>query len=124
MSNPFGPSPIQEIQELLQARKFAEAEKKARARIAANPDDPDLHALRASALLPMGQFDLAEKELRKCIELRPHEVTPWLNYGRFLQQTNRWGDALTVRRRYFSHSASSCSAQASLPKQKQLFVKR
>jgi uncharacterized protein (TIGR02466 family) len=95
LSNPFGPSPTQEIQELLQARKFAEADEKARARIASNPDDPDLHALRASALLPMGKFDIAEKELRKCIELRPHEVTPWLNYGRFLQQTNRWGDALT-----------------------------
>ncbi|NIJ40169.1 uncharacterized protein (TIGR02466 family) [Parvibaculum indicum] len=95
MSNPFGPSPTQEIQELIEARKFAEADRKARARIASTPDDPDLHALRASALLPMGKFDIAEKELRKCIELRPHEVTPWLNYGRFLQQTNRWGDALT-----------------------------
>ena len=95
MSNPFGPSPTQEIQDLLQARKFAEAEQKARARIDSNPGEPDFHALLASALLPMGKFDMAEKELRKCIEMRPDDVTPWLNYGRFLQQTNRWGDALT-----------------------------
>lgn len=83
-----------EILELYKAGKRAKAEEAARALLAGSPDDAETISILAAILIDRNAFEEAEVALRRALELAPHAPIPWVNYGRFLQQQSRWGEAL------------------------------
>jgi len=83
-----------EILELYKAGKRGKAEELARALLNETPDDAETISILAAILIDRNAFAEAENALRRALELAPHAPIPWINYGRFLQQHNRWGEAL------------------------------
>ncbi|MFZ3035411.1 MAG: tetratricopeptide repeat protein [Parvibaculum sp.] len=83
-----------EILELYKAGKRVKAEEAANALLAETPDDAETLSILAAILIDRTAFGEAETALRRALELAPHAPIPWVNYGRFLQQHNRWGEAM------------------------------
>ena len=83
-----------EILELYKAGKRGKAEEAARALLAGTPDDAETISILAATLIDRNAFEEAETALRRALELAPYAPIPWVNYGRFLQQHSRWGEAL------------------------------
>ncbi|MDO8289116.1 MAG: putative 2OG-Fe(II) oxygenase [Parvibaculum sp.] len=83
-----------EIIELVKANKFGKAEVAARALLANHPDDAETISMLAAVYVSQQKFDDAEVALRRAHELAHTKPIPWVNLGRFLQQHNRWGEAL------------------------------
>lgn len=84
-----------EILELYKAQKRGLAESAARALLAETPDDAETLSILAAILVDKQEFAEAESALSRALELAADKPIPWVNYGRFLQQHNRWGEALT-----------------------------
>ena len=62
--------------------------------LAKTPDDAETISILAAILVDRNALDEAEVALRRALELASHAPIPWINYGRFLQQNSRWGEAL------------------------------
>lgn len=84
-----------DIIELYKANKRGKAEEAARALLAETPDDAETISVLAAILIDRQQFAEAEAALRHALTLAQDKPIPWQNFGRFLQQHNRWGEALT-----------------------------
>jgi tetratricopeptide (TPR) repeat protein len=67
--------------DLLQAGKFTEAEKQARASIAAKPSIAEAHKTLGVALLAAGHGDEGIAELRRATELDPDDGSAYRNLG-------------------------------------------
>ena len=83
-----------EILELYKDGKRGKAETAARELLSENPDDAETLSMLAAILVDQQKFDEAEVALRRSHELAVDKPLPWVNLGRFLQQHNRWGEAL------------------------------
>lgn len=91
---PRVPERYQQVLALMKEGKLGVAETQARGLLTETPGDANAMALLASVIVERGAFEEAERLLTEAIELVPDNPVTWLNLGRLLQQTRRWGDAL------------------------------
>ena len=89
------PSPaLTEANELLQSRRFDEAEAATRKILETNPRSADARALLALILDQRGQQADAEREYLAALKLRPNHVSALSNFGVLLARTNRTAEAI------------------------------
>lgn len=93
--NETSPVDLQEIQQLLDQRRYKEAEKRLTRAIDAAPDNGELHAYLALALLYQEGFEPAAEEAKKAVTKAPDN--PFCHYVRaqVLMEARQDGAALT-----------------------------
>jgi len=77
----LSPAKVENIRELLRAKKIAEAESAANALVAANPNEAEAHALLGSVRIAQGDGDAAVKACEKATELAPASSEYQLQLG-------------------------------------------
>ena len=86
----------QEVGALLQAGRFAEAERAARRAIAANPRNAEAHALLGVSLDQQQQSAAAENAYREALRLNPKLVSALSNLGVLLARSQRADEAIAA----------------------------
>ncbi|HVF43406.1 MAG TPA: tetratricopeptide repeat protein, partial [Pyrinomonadaceae bacterium] len=79
----------QEIAELIQANRLAEAEALARRTVEASPRDSRARAMLAVVLDSLGRAEEAEREFHEALRLDPRDASAHANLGVLLARTNR-----------------------------------
>lgn len=62
--------------------------------IKAQPDEGDLYEKRAQIYYEQGNYDLADADYRKMIELKPGDVMGYMGLGRNANEQKKWEDAI------------------------------
>ena len=94
--SPFGIFDAIEARSLVVLGRHQEAAALIDAKIAVNPDDPDLLSVRAARLVGEGQVAAAEVDLRKAVAVAPFHWRVRRQLGTLLETSGRRDDAVAV----------------------------
>ena len=84
---------------MIRTKRQAEAVKFLEEELARTPDNRDLRMSLAGTALAVGQFDLAEKEFRRLLEMDPKNVQTYQRLGETLRRKGQMQAALEILKR-------------------------
>ncbi len=94
--SPFGVFDAMEARSLIALGRDGDAEALVKAKLAENPEDPDLLSVRALLLAGRGKLDEAEADLRKAVEVAPFHWNARNQLGNLLKANGRQEEAVEV----------------------------
>jgi Flp pilus assembly protein TadD len=77
--------------------------------IKANPKDATAHSDRGYSYYARGQFEAAEKDLRKAVELDPRNKQAWTNLGMTLAQLGRYQESQAAFEKVVNRPQAMCN---------------
>jgi len=94
--SPFGVFDAMEARSLIALGREGDAEALVQAKLAENPDDPDLLSVRAMLLAGQGKLEEAETDLRKAVDAAPFHWNARSQLGNLLRANGREEEAVEV----------------------------